>query len=711
MVSKWPLLLFFLLVPGLACGAPPERIRSLAGPAICTTEFKDGSNTTTNQIWPANIVSVQNLHSSPIARNCTLTLDQHFVAGLHTPAALFGTIARVRNGHVSVTMNGHLVPIANAAIQLLPLPASGWHGPIELQFSFTDIKGPIPHGDPAMWKIGEYEDVESYFLRRAVPELLHIGFYLMGSLLTAAMLVALRRKKFPLRQAPLLLAFLLSSAVVRIYDNAFLGPWLSYKNDVLFIVRFPLGLILVVLLVELIRRNLQIARTRALDLFYMITAACALARVWMMSGFGYQLLPWTNAPGMLMPILVVAFAVYRLRRSRPGVHDWFPYVVLIFAVAMAGRMSALSGFPLVPDYSAHAYILLSLSLCLKASLTAVEDASFRIRGEAIARYVPIPLREMLLNDQVLTPKTRVCASVLSCTVDNFDILSAPLDPEVVARVLSRYISTMVQIAEGDRSSVVHVSGATLMVFVGAPIHVDEEQGVVTLLDIALRMRSALTDVNREIRMSGVDITLFMRCGFNTGYVTPGEFGSADRFEYTIIGEAVSIASLLERGAAPGEILIGSRTYHLCKAKFACEPRPPVVSRRLSYPIQAWQVLGRDEFASSKDDAHPVLLDASANWLLALSTPRARLHGLLCALFSSDELRRFIALNATGIRLDQHLLGAEADQSAFVFHAIDVLERRKLVDSSFFQRLLLERPRHVREISDVATQWQMQSDVD
>ncbi|MCB0650034.1 MAG: adenylate/guanylate cyclase domain-containing protein [Saprospiraceae bacterium] len=60
--------------------------------------------------------------------------------------------------------------------------------------------------------------------------------------------------------------------------------------------------------------------------------------------------------------------------------------------------------------------------------------------------------------------------------------------------------------------------------------------------------------------------LFCIFDFHTGLCMVGNFGSAERMDYTIIGEAVNMASRLESNSHPGKIQISQNTYDLVKDK-------------------------------------------------------------------------------------------------------------------------------------------------
>ncbi|MAT99936.1 MAG: hypothetical protein CL608_22580 [Anaerolineaceae bacterium] len=138
-------------------------------------------------------------------------------------------------------------------------------------------------------------------------------------------------------------------------------------------------------------------------------------------------------------------------------------------------------------------------------------------------------------------------------------------------------------------------GEAVMGLFGAPVaHEDDAERA---LRAALQMRAALSDFVSE-RVGTDELTetelahlrgLQIRIGINTGPVMLGRVGSGE--EFTVIGDAVNVASRLEKSAPPGGILIAHDTYMLVHDRFNVEPLGLVNIRGRSEPIQVYLVLG------------------------------------------------------------------------------------------------------------------------
>lgn len=145
----------------------------------------------------------------------------------------------------------------------------------------------------------------------------------------------------------------------------------------------------------------------------------------------------------------------------------------------------------------------------------------------------------------------------------------------------------------------HVGNAVMGVF-GIPV--SREDDPERAIRAALTMRAALNDFIADLRgeawaeifapdeegNSPLD-QLSMRIGINTGPVILGEVGTGD--EFTVIGDAVNIASRLERAAPANGILIAHDTYDMVRGIFNVESLGPVPIRGRTEPIQVYMVLG------------------------------------------------------------------------------------------------------------------------
>ena len=85
--------------------------------------------------------------------------------------------------------------------------------------------------------------------------------------------------------------------------------------------------------------------------------------------------------------------------------------------------------------------------------------------------------------------------------------------------------------------------------------------------------------------------LGMRIGVNAGRVVAGMMGSRRRLEYSVLGDAVNVASRLESTSEPGRIQIGESVHAAVRDVFACEPAGERQVKNRAKPVRCWWVNG------------------------------------------------------------------------------------------------------------------------
>jgi adenylate cyclase len=115
------------------------------------------------------------------------------------------------------------------------------------------------------------------------------------------------------------------------------------------------------------------------------------------------------------------------------------------------------------------------------------------------------------------------------------------EPEEVVSVLTNYTTEMTRIIFKYNGTLDKFIGDAIMAVWGTPVG-DEDQAHHACL-AALEMQRRMKTLADEIKISGYRLS--MRVGINSGIVMAGNMGSEDRFDFTVIGDNVNIASRLE----------------------------------------------------------------------------------------------------------------------------------------------------------------------
>ena len=225
-------------------------------------------------------------------------------------------------------------------------------------------------------------------------------------------------------------------------------------------------------------------------------------------------------------------------------------------------------------------------------------------GDAVVDTTIAVLQERLEGGDGRTPDARVAqrkqVTILFANVAGFTGIVESLPDTNMLDIMNVLWRQLDQAITGHNGSIDKHVGDAVMGLFGVPVaHEDDPEQAVRA---ALAMRVVLSDFISDLKTSAwadsleerADGThplrdLRIRIGINTGPVMLGDVGSSA--EYTVIGDAVNIASRLERAAPDGGILISHETYRQVSDIFNVEPLGSVPIRGRVEPVQIYLVLG------------------------------------------------------------------------------------------------------------------------
>jgi adenylate cyclase len=121
-------------------------------------------------------------------------------------------------------------------------------------------------------------------------------------------------------------------------------------------------------------------------------------------------------------------------------------------------------------------------------------------------------------------------------------MSEGMTPEQLISFLNQYLSKMTQIILESNGVIDKYIGDAVMAFWGAPLR--NEKHAINGVLAALKMIDVLLEFNEQSKQTGRPI-IDIGIGLNTGNATVGNMGSEKRFDYTVLGDNVNLASRLE----------------------------------------------------------------------------------------------------------------------------------------------------------------------
>ena len=224
-------------------------------------------------------------------------------------------------------------------------------------------------------------------------------------------------------------------------------------------------------------------------------------------------------------------------------------------------------------------------------------AKARIR-ETFGRYVDPRIVEGLIEntDALAGGGDRRVMTVFFCDMKGFTGLSEGMTPAGMVRIVNRYLAMMSEPVRRHRGIIDKYIGDAIMAFWGPPFTKPEEQAVFACM-AGLEQLAALEAYRAELpelmgikRVPHVD----MRIGAATGEAIVGNIGSDVSMSYTVMGDAVNLASRLEGAnkAFGTRFLVNSRTAEMASELFEFREIDLILVDGKQEPEHAFEVVGR-----------------------------------------------------------------------------------------------------------------------
>ncbi len=167
--------------------------------------------------------------------------------------------------------------------------------------------------------------------------------------------------------------------------------------------------------------------------------------------------------------------------------------------------------------------------------------------KAFSRFVP----EQIIDDLVTASENQDTVSlgekrnvaILFSDIRSFTSISELNRPEVIVDFLNRYFTIMVNIIKKHGGTIDKFIGDAIMALFGAPV--SYEDNTRRAVAAACEMREALSTVPLGDLILPEGMKFNIGIGINYSDVTVGSIGSADKTDYTVIGDGVNLASRLE----------------------------------------------------------------------------------------------------------------------------------------------------------------------
>ena len=328
--------------------------------------------------------------------------------------------------------------------------------------------------------------------------------------------------------------------------------------------------------------------------------------------------PWTDAAEVGLMLLLGLLMVLVLPYLGAG------YAGLLM-LAAGGALGAVSWLafsrrlllldPLFPGATMFvSYFASSIIGYLKS-----ESERRQVKG-AMSRYMAPALVEQLAKHPEklkLGGETREMTFHF-CDIRGFTTISEQFDPHGLTAFINRFLTPMTDIILEHQGVIDKYMGDCIMAFWNAPL--DDPDHARHACRAALAMHARLQALNaeleREAREAGRKfIPIHIGTGLNTGKCVVGNMGSDQRFDYSVLGDDVNLASRLEGQSKTYGVgvVIGPRTREKAP-EFAALELDLIKVKGKTVPVRIYTLLGGPELAATPEFqrhllAHDAMLSA------------------------------------------------------------------------------------------------------
>ena len=269
---------------------------------------------------------------------------------------------------------------------------------------------------------------------------------------------------------------------------------------------------------------------------------------------------------------------------------WIPFTVDESLAGGMGLGEKLAGDAYSPDD------LELLQTLAAQGAVAVENAKLLDRAKKeevvrvnLSRYLSPQIVDRIVKHdvQVDLGGDRKVVTVLFSDIRNFTTITESRPPDQLITILNEYFTSMAEAIFEQQGSLDKYIGDAIVAVFGSLVPV--ENPARNAVAAAVAMMNRLPELNRrwEERFC---FSMNIGIGVNTGEVFLGNIGSPERMEFTVIGDAVNVASRFSGLAKAGQVLVTKETLKHLGTDFRIREHPPAEVKGKSGKLEVFEVL-------------------------------------------------------------------------------------------------------------------------
>lgn len=299
--------------------------------------------------------------------------------------------------------------------------------------------------------------------------------------------------------------------------------------------------------------------------------------------------------------LVLILAIRRLRAIVGAALG-----LVMIAAALGFSWYAFTELRLLLDPLYVAACALAVYLVASIFHFARSEADKRHVRSAFGRYLSPALVEQLARNP---EKLRLGGemremTLLFCDIRGFTTISEQFDPPGLTRFINAFLTPMTETILAHGGTIDKYIGDCIMAFWNAPLDVPDHPASACRATLQMFARLQVLNAKLELdaeREQRTFIPIKVGAGLNSGPVCVGNMGSDMRFDYSVLGDAVNLASRLESQSKnyAVDIVIGANTESAIRGDFATLELDFIKVKGKLAPVRIHALMGDKSMLESK----------------------------------------------------------------------------------------------------------------